>query len=153
MLVPLTVQGKRLKLHVFPVPSRPFEKIGTDLFSIREKNYLITVDYHSHFFEIDYLPDLSSITVINKLKHHFDRDGILDVVSNCGIQYTFYKFKGFSREWHFVYDMSSPGNSKVAKNMMIKCTQGQEGSIHWSSESPQYSHGRVTNESSTDDLR
>ena len=40
------------------IPNRPWEKVGTDLFSIKEKNYLITVDYFSNFWEIDRLYDL-----------------------------------------------------------------------------------------------
>ena len=124
-------------LHLSPVPSRPFEKVGTDLFSVREKNYLITVDYYSHFFEIDYLPDISATTVITKLKHHFARHGIPDVVvSDCGTQFTSDIFRKFSREWHFAHEKSSPGNSKangaaeatvkIAKNLMIKCAKARE---------------------------
>ena len=37
------------------VPDRPYSKIGTDLFTIQERDYLITVDYHSTFIEVDYL--------------------------------------------------------------------------------------------------
>ena len=112
-------------------------KIGTDLFSINEKNYLITVDYYSHFFEVDYLPDLSATIVITKLKHHFARHGIPDVVvSDCGTQYTSANFKKFSDEWRFKHEMASPGNSKangaaeatvkIAKNMMIKSAKAKE---------------------------
>jgi len=83
------------------------------------------------------LPDLSSITAITKVKHHFAKPGIRDVVvSNCGTQYTSGYFKTFNREWYFVYEMSSAGNSKVngaagaivkiAKNMMNKCANAKE---------------------------
>ena len=41
-------------LHMHEVPTRPFQKVRTDLFTIGGKDYLITVDYHSHYFEVDY---------------------------------------------------------------------------------------------------
>ncbi|XP_041351023.1 uncharacterized protein K02A2.6-like [Gigantopelta aegis] len=60
-------------LHMHEVPNRPWEKVGTDIFTIRGRNYLITVDYFSQFFEVDYLSDTTSETVVHKLKHHFAR--------------------------------------------------------------------------------
>ncbi len=48
--------------------------------SLHIKNYFITVDYYSNFWEIDYLPDKRSVTVIRKLKAHFSQQGIPDVV-------------------------------------------------------------------------
>ena len=35
------------------VPKRPWERIATDLFSFKDKDFLITVDYYSNFWEID----------------------------------------------------------------------------------------------------
>ena len=53
--------------------TRPWEKVGTDLFEFKNKNYLITVDYYSSFWEVDKLPDTKAKTVILKLKSHFAR--------------------------------------------------------------------------------
>ena len=36
--------------------SRPWEKVGSELFTLAGRNYLITLDYYSNFREIDYLP-------------------------------------------------------------------------------------------------
>ena len=36
--------------------SRPWEKVGSKLFTLAGRNYLITLDYYSNFREIDYLP-------------------------------------------------------------------------------------------------
>jgi len=89
-------------LSMHEVSSRPWEKVGTDLFTFRDRNYLITVDYFSKFFELDYLPDTSSETVIIKLKHHFARYGIPDVVvSDGGPQYSSNSFSQFSKLWNF----------------------------------------------------
>ena len=48
------------------------------------RDYLVTVDCYSSFFEIDFLSDTSSKSVISKLKHHFARHGIPDVVISDG---------------------------------------------------------------------
>ena len=75
------------------VPSRPWQKVSTYIFSIIERNYLITVDYFSVFIEVDYLQDITSSTLIHKLKHHFARHGFAEVLlSDNGTQYTSEKF-------------------------------------------------------------
>ena len=35
------------------VPSRPWAKVGIDLFSFDNKDFLVTVHYYSNFWEID----------------------------------------------------------------------------------------------------
>lgn len=92
---------------------------------------MITVDYYSNFWEVDYLPDTKSNTVIRKLKAHFARQGIPDVlISDNGPQYTSQEFRQFSRRWEFEHRMSSHGYSqsngkvesavKTAKRLMMK---------------------------------
>jgi predicted Fe-S protein YdhL (DUF1289 family) len=34
------------------IPSRPWSKVGVDLMKCRDKDYLVTVDYYSNFWEI-----------------------------------------------------------------------------------------------------
>ncbi len=82
------------------LPDRPWSKVGTDFFVFNNREYLITVDYLSNFWEIDYLPDTKSSTVINKLKAHFARQGIPDIVfSDNGPQYMSKELQQFSRLW------------------------------------------------------
>lgn len=118
-------------------PSRPWERVGSDLFSISGRDYLITVDYYSNYFEIDYLLNTSSATVINKLKHHFSRHGIPDsLVTDNGPQYNSADFKLFCKKWSIKHEPVSPGNSKsngaaeasvkIAKNIMKKCINAGE---------------------------
>lgn len=86
-----SVDRKQQKETLQPhkITDRPWAKVGTDLFSFEGRDYLITVDYFSNFWEIDYLPDTISSTVIRKLKAHFARQGIPDVViSDNGPQYS-----------------------------------------------------------------
>lgn len=50
--------------------------------------YLVTVDSYSDWFEIHSLTDTSTTTVVQKLKYHFARFGIPDmVISKSGSQY------------------------------------------------------------------
>ncbi|KAK3746435.1 hypothetical protein QZH41_012149 [Actinostola sp. cb2023] len=70
------------------IAERPWEKIGTDLYTIDGKEYLIVDDYFSNFWEIDPLPDRKASTVIKKLKCHFARQGVPDtVISDNGPQF------------------------------------------------------------------
>ena len=71
-----------------PIPTRPWEKVGSDLFSWLNKDYLITVDYLSNYWEVDRLSELTSEEVIKKLKAHFARFGIPNaLVTDNGSQY------------------------------------------------------------------
>ena len=118
-------------LQMHQVPERPWQKVGSDIFSIKGRNYLVTVDYYSQFIELDYLPETNSATVIAKLKHHFARHGIPDVVvSDNGPQYASSVIQCFMRHWNFHHKRIAPGNSrangqaesavKIIKNLMIK---------------------------------
>ena len=96
------------------VPSRPWEKIATDIFTLDGKDYLVTIDYYSNFWEVDRLPNTKASTTILKLKSHFARYGIPDqVMSDNGPQFTSDEFANFARTWDFEHLTSSPGNSKA----------------------------------------
>ncbi|XP_065197566.1 uncharacterized protein K02A2.6-like [Sycon ciliatum] len=104
-------QPETLFLH--PVPDRPWQKVGIDIFTIKSRNYLVTVDYLSNFYEVDFLPDTLASTCISKIKYHFARHGIPDVVvSNNDSQFSCREFSAFAAKWEFSHERSSPGNSK-----------------------------------------
>ncbi|XP_028809432.1 uncharacterized protein K02A2.6-like isoform X2 [Denticeps clupeoides] len=106
----MDVKQPKETLWSHELPSNPWSKVGTDIFTLDNRSYLITVDYLSNFWELDYLPDTKSTTVIQKLKAHFARHGIPDVVvSDNGPQYASEDFKKFSRQWEFKHKTSSPG--------------------------------------------
>ena len=76
-------------LKPLPVPSRPWQRIGDDIFDFEQKQYLLTADFYSGWFEIDLLRSLTSSMVIAKLKIHFARNGIPDFVhSDNGPQFS-----------------------------------------------------------------
>ena len=125
-------QKETLSQHV---PSdEPWEKIGVDLFTIANRDYLVTVDYFSSFWEIDLLPTTSSRAVITKLKGHFARYGIpKQLVSDNGPQFSAVKFKECAAEYGIEHRTSSPGHPKsngnaesavkAAKTMMKKAVK------------------------------
>jgi transposase InsO family protein len=92
------------------IPTRPWQKVATDIFSWNDRQFLVTVDYYSRFFEIDELSQLTSRAVIRKLKANFARHGIPEeVISDNGPQYAAEEFHNFANEWDFKHSTSSPG--------------------------------------------
>lgn len=109
-----TTSQPKESLMSHEVPSRPWERVGADIFTLDGKDYLVTIDYYSNFWEVDRLPDTKASTAILKLKSHFSRYGIPDqVVSDNGPQFTSKEFASFAKTWDFEHLTSSPGNSKA----------------------------------------
>nr|XP_047131896.1 uncharacterized protein K02A2.6-like [Hydra vulgaris] len=91
------------------VPTRPWQKLETDLFQWANKNYLIIVDYYSLWTEVFLLPNTGSANVIQACKESFSRNGIPeDLVSDIGTQYSSKVFRQFSQQWQFKHITSSP---------------------------------------------
>lgn len=60
---------------------RPWEKAAVDIYMLlMEKDYLITVEYITNFWESDRFRDTNASTCVRKLKSHFARKGILEVL-------------------------------------------------------------------------
>jgi transposase InsO family protein len=105
-------QNKQVKepLTQHKIPDRPWEKLGVDMFEFRNKNYLVTVDYYSNFFEVDRLYKTTSKHVIQKLRVQFSRHGIPSkVISDNGPQFSSSDFADFAKTYEFVHVTSSPG--------------------------------------------
>ena len=78
------------------VPTGPWKKVGTDLFQIGTKYYIVVVAYYSLWPEVYKLRDISSKCVISALKQSFSRYGVPEVLySDNGPQYTARTFKKF----------------------------------------------------------
>ena len=119
------------------VAERPWERIAVDLFTLSGKEYLITVDYYSNFWELDKLENTKSPAVIRKLKAHFARYGSpCELVSDNGSQFVSIEFQKFVRDWDIEHFTISPHNSKAngkveaavksAKQLLRKTTKGGE---------------------------
>lgn len=129
-------QNNREPLIPHEIPSRPWYKIGIDLFHLNKKSFLIVVDYYSKFIEVEKLNSLTSEYIINKLKIILRRQGIPEVImSDNGPEFSSNKFKEFSKNWNFQHVTSSPrypqSNGQVErtvqtiKNMMKKTEYDQ----------------------------
>ena len=91
------------------LPSRPWQKVGADLLHVNNKDYLVTVDYYSNFWEIDRLYDTLSKTVIQKMKAHFSRYGIPEqLVTDNGPQFVSSSFRHFTIKYDIQHTTSSP---------------------------------------------
>ena len=105
--------NQRETLQSHDTPSRQWEKVGVDLFEMDGKDYLVTVDYLSNFWEVDRLENTKSSTVIRKLKAHFARYGSpCTVISDNGPQFTSSNFEEFAKLFDFEHITSSPYHSK-----------------------------------------
>ena len=63
-------------LLTHPFPDRPWQKVGVDIFSFKQKDYILVVDYYSKYPEISRLPDKTASTVIMHVKDIFASHGI-----------------------------------------------------------------------------
>jgi len=119
------------------IPDRPWAKIGTDIMTIKEADYLVTVDYFSDFIEIDRLDEKTGKEIIKKLKIHMARYGIPDtLVSDNGPPFGSRDFQSFSRKYEFDHVTSSPGYPqsngkaesavKIAKTLIKKAQKSGE---------------------------
>lgn len=127
----------KLPMMYHNVPTRPWEKVGSDIFFYGGENYLIIADYYSLWPEVYRLSNANSLTVIDALKQTFSRHGIpKELVSDNGSQYKSKRFRYFMREWNVKHTTSSPryprsnGFSesmvKSVKRTIKKCSRSKQ---------------------------
>ena len=125
-----------------PSPSsKHWSRIAMDIMTVFDRNYLITVDFYSDFWELDALPNNpTAASVIRYCKRSFSRHGIPDVfVADTARQFDCKEFDQFAKEWEFKCSPSDPYHSqsngkvesavKIAKKLINKTEQ--DGSELW----------------------
>jgi len=116
-----------------PAPSRPWEKVGSDIFTFHGQDCLITVDYLTGYFEVDRLLSKKINDVIYALRQQFARHGIpLEIVTDNS-PFGAADFKLFAERWGFQHTTSSPrypasnGRAenavKTVKRLMLKASE------------------------------
>ena len=116
------------------IPSRPWQKLGVDLFLHDSSWYVIVADYYSKYPWIFQLAAISSKDVISALKFCFSEYGIPEeVISDNGPQFTAREYQDFAAQYGFRLTTSSPYYPKghgfierqvqTIKNLLSKCAK------------------------------
>jgi transposase InsO family protein len=91
------------------LPTRPWEKIGSDIFEYKGKRYLMIVDYYSRFIIVKYLPDIRAETVSNAFIEVLTEYGLPStIMADCGTQYTSELFRQKCKDSGIELVFSSP---------------------------------------------
>jgi hypothetical protein len=117
-------------------PSRPWEKVGVDIFTFSEHDYLITVDYLSGYFEVDRLPTKRVHDIIYVLKQQFARHGLPSELFSDNSPFMAAEFTRFAANYDFKHTTSSPrypqsngrveNSVKTAKQLMTKAVDSHQ---------------------------
>jgi hypothetical protein len=127
----LAQQKEPLMSH--PAPDRPWEKVGLDIFTFANTDYLITVCYLTGWFEVDRLPSKAITNIIYCLRQHFARHGLPLEVASDNSPFASAEFRRFAERFEFRHVTSSPRYApsngkaesavKIAKRLMIKANE------------------------------
>ena len=124
------------------IPTRPWQVVGTDLFSIGRDNYLIVADYHSKFPFVERIEGKATSELIVKLtKRIFSEHGSPDrVISDNGGHFASHAYRLFAEKLGFDHITSSPHfpqsngfierQIQTAKRTMKKGIISQSGPIY-----------------------
>lgn len=89
-------------------PSRPWQKVGVDIFTHTGRDYLATVDYLSGYTEVDRLPTKTVADIVYCLKQQFARHGIPEEVVTDNSPFNSAEFRNFAFGYEFLHTTSSP---------------------------------------------
>ena len=100
--------NQREPLQQHSVPSRPWEKIGADYFSLGTQDYLLVVDFFSKYPEVLPVTSKSAEATVQAMKTIFSRHGIPTSVISDNMPFSSKLFKQFAKAWNFSVVTSSP---------------------------------------------
>ena len=135
---------QREPLSCDTTPTRPFESVSADLFSLNGKTYLIYADRYSGWSEVhEYAKDATSKTTMKAFRKFFANLGVPSRLrTDGGPQFSSYIFSSFMNKWHVQHDMSTPNfaqsnghaeaNVKRLKHLIAKASP--KGDIYDSDE-------------------
>ncbi|KAJ8340446.1 hypothetical protein SKAU_G00350790 [Synaphobranchus kaupii] len=115
------------RLLLNDLPERPWQKPGTDLFTLKGKTYRLVVDYYSRYIEVANLSLTRSTDITGHLKSIFVRHGIPEtLVSDNGPQFAASTFSDLAAAYGFKHVTSNPSNREaeravqMVKNLLTK---------------------------------
>ena len=89
-------------LIITPLPDYLWQMVGVDLFELEKDQYLLIVDYFSHYPEVFKLSSTTSAAVVKVMKSIFSHHGIPEVVkSDNGPQFSAEEFAKFANCFGF----------------------------------------------------
>ena len=90
-------------------PEGPWRKIGVDFCEVKNRKFLVVMDYFSKWIEVLEMKATTAVQVIEKMKNVFARYGVPDIVrADNGPPFDSTQFRHFSTEWNFCLVTSSP---------------------------------------------
>ena len=109
------------------MPDFPFCEVGTDLFDLGSKKYLVLVDYYSKFVEVDELKATTTGEVIQVLQAQFCRHGIPRVLrSDNGPQFSSREFATFCKAYQVQHLTCSPHHQQANGEAGTSHSNGKE---------------------------
>ena len=96
------------KMIPHPIPERPMQKIGVDIFTYGGNDYVCVVDYYSKFPFIRLLKDKTAGTIVAHLKSIMGEQGIPEEVISDNMPFASAEFKKFAVQYKFTSTTSSP---------------------------------------------
>ena len=105
-----------------PVPSRPWQKVGVDIFTWNKRDYLLVVDYFSRFPEVSLLVDKTAQSVVTELKSLFSRHGIPEELVADNMPFNSQRMHRFAESWNFTIITSSTRYPQ-SNGMAERCIQ------------------------------
>ncbi len=126
-------QNQEPTLH-HNIPPTPWWKLGSDLYHINNKDYLIIVDYFSKYPIVAQLSTLTSSSVVKAFKTTCAMFGApKEIVSDNGPQFIGSDFQTFTNDWGIKHTTSSPYHPKsnglaertiqTVKRLIKKCAE------------------------------
>lgn len=117
------------------LPTRPWEKLGTDIFGFKGNKYLTIVDYYSRYPVIRLLSDITADTVCNHFTSVLAEYGLPStIIADFGTQYISEKFKKncerngitltFSSPYHHQANSLAERSVGICKKLWKKAVEG-----------------------------
>ncbi len=119
----LTPHQAKEPMLLHDIPELPWSFTAADIFEWHGKMHLVLVDSFSGWYELDYLPNMTSMMVIAKLKRHFATHGVPHtLMTDNGTQFTGQDFKHICSSPRYPQSNSLAERAvRSAKHLLEKC--------------------------------
>ena len=105
-----------------PTATRPWFKLGSDIFEVKGKYYIVVADYYSRFPYVKQLTNITPRSIINVFKTLFADHGICEILcTDNGPSYVSKEFTTFLNDCsirHITSDPMYPQSNGFAESMV-----------------------------------